>query len=316
MTTNNSALIIGGGIAGMQASLDLASRGFKVYLVEKNPSIGGRMVQLDKTFPTMDCSICIVAPKMIECLRNPNIRLLTYSEVQEAKGSVGNFDVKILRKPRFVDEEKCTGCGVCAQHCPVEVPNEFDMGLGVRKAIYIPLPQAVPLKYTIDRENCLECGLCQKVCGAEAVDFEQQPETISLNVGTIIVATGFELFDPRTRSEYGYGRYVNVLISLEFERMLSASGPIGGHIMRFSDGRIPRRIAFIQCVGSRSLKGGVSFCSSACCMYATKESILIREHEPQCQVYIFYNDLKVFGKGFQDFVARAEDEWRVRYVRA
>jgi len=300
----------------MQASLDLAARGFKVYLVEKSPSIGGRMVQLDKTFPTMDCSICIVAPKMIDCLRSPNIRLLTYSEVQEVSGTAGNFTVKILKKPRFVDEERCTGCGVCAQHCPVEVPNEFDMNLGVRKAIYIPLPQAVPLKYTIDMENCLQCGLCQRVCGAEAIDFDQQPETISLNVGAVIVATGFELFDPATRTEYGYGRFRNVLISLEFERMLSASGPIGGHIMRFSDGRIPRRIAFIQCVGSRSLKGGVSFCSSACCMYATKESILIREHEPECEVYIFYNDLKVFGKGFQDFVARAEDEWGVKYVRS
>jgi len=315
MKANNSALIIGGGIAGMQASLDLASRGFKVYLVEKSPSIGGRMVQLDKTFPTMDCSICIVAPKMIECLRNPNITLLTYSEVQKVSGSAGNFRVKILRKPRFVNEERCTGCGVCAQHCPVEVPNEFDMGFGIRKAIYIPLPQAVPLKYTIDKEKCLECGLCKKICGTEAIDFDQKPETINLNVGAIIVATGFELLDPRTRSEYGYGKYQNVLISLEFERMLSASGPTGGHILRLSDGRIPRRIAFIQCVGSRSLKGGVSFCSSACCMYATKESILIREHEPKCEVYIFYNDLKVFGKGFQDFVTRAEG-WGVKYIRA
>jgi len=316
MKVNNSVLVIGGGIAGMQASLDLASRGFRVYLVERNPSIGGRMVQLDKTFPTMDCSICIVAPKMIECFRNPNITLLTYSEVQEVNGSVGNFTVKILKKPRFVIEERCTGCGMCAQHCPVEVHNEFDMDLGIRKAIYIPLPQAVPLKYTIDNENCVKCDLCQKVCGAEAVDFNQQPQTISLDVGAIVVATGFELFDARTRSEYGYGRFQNVLVSLEFERLLSASGPIGGHIVRLSDGRIPRRIAFIQCVGSRSLKGGVSFCSSACCMYATKESVLIREHEPECEVYIFYNDLKVFGKGFQDFVARAEDDWGVRYVRA
>jgi len=316
MKSNDSILVIGGGIAGMQASLDLASRGLKVYLVEKSPSIGGRMAQLDKTFPTMDCSICILAPKMIECLRNPNITLLTYSEVQEVSGSVGNFTVSVLRKPRFIKEEKCTGCGVCAQHCPVEVSSEFDMGVGIRKAVYIPLPQAVPLKYTIDEEHCLKCGLCQRVCGTDAVDLNQKPETLILNVGAIVLATGFELFDARTRSEYGYGRYRNVLVSLEFERLLSASGPTGGHLLRLSDGRIPKRIAFIQCVGSRSLKGGFSFCSSVCCMYATKESILIREHEPECEVYIFYNELKVFGKGFQDFVTRAQDHWGVKYVRA
>jgi len=316
MKANNSILVIGGGIAGMQASLDLASRGLKVFLVEKSPSIGGRMAQLDKTFPTMDCSICILAPKMIDCLRNPNITLLTYSEVQEVSGSAGHFTVNVLKKPRFIKEERCTGCGVCAQHCPVEVASEFDMGLGIRKAIYIPLPQAVPLKYTIDEEHCLKCGLCQRVCGTEAVDFDQKPETIILNVGAILVATGFELFDARTKSEYGYGRFQNVLISLEFERLLSASGPTGGHLLRLSDGRIPKRIAFIQCVGSRSLKGGFTFCSSACCMYATKEAILIREHEPECEVYIFYNDLKVFGKGYQDFVTRAQSHWNVKYVRA
>ncbi len=316
MEAKNSVLVIGGGIAGMQASLDLADRGLRVYLVENTPSIGGRMAQLDKTFPTMDCSICILAPKMIECSRHPNITLLAYSELQEVSGSAGNFTVKVLKKPRYVDEEKCTGCGECAQHCPVEVPNEFDMNVGIRKAIYVPFPQAVPLKYTIDEEHCMKCRLCKRICKAESVDFDQQPEILNLNVGAIIVATGFELFDAQRRGEYGYGKYQNVLISLEFERMLSASGPTGGHLMRLSDGRIPRRIAFIQCVGSRSLKGGVTFCSSACCMYATKEAILIREHDPECEVYIFYNELKVFGKGFQDFVTRAEDEWGVKYIRA
>jgi heterodisulfide reductase subunit A len=316
MEANNSVLVIGGGIAGIQASLDLAGRGMKVYLVEKTPSIGGRMSQLDKTFPTMDCSMCILAPKMIECFRHPNIALLTYSEVQEVKGSAGNFRVKILKKPRFVDLEKCTGCGECAQHCPVEVPNEFDMGLGVRKAIYVPFPQAVPLKYTIDDENCVRCRLCQRMCKAGAINYDQQPETIDISVGAIVVATGFELFDARTRSEYGYGKYPNVLTSMEFERLLSASGPTGGHLLRLSDGKIPKRIAFIQCVGSRSLKGGVSYCSSACCVYATKEGILIREHNPDCEVYVFYNDLKVFGKGFQDFVNRAKNEWGVKYIRA
>jgi len=310
-----AVLVIGGGIAGIQASLDLANRGLKVYLVEKTPSIGGRMAQLDKTFPTMDCSICILAPKMIECLRHPNITLLTYSEIESVSGSVGNFTVKVLKKPRFIDEKKCTGCGECAQYCPIEVTNEFDMNLGVRKAIYIPFLQAVPLKYTINEENCIKCGLCQRVCKAGAVDFDQKPETINLNVGAIIVATGFELFDAGSISEYGYGRYRDVLISLEFERLLSASGPTGGHLLRLSDGRIPRRIVFIQCVGSRSQRGELPYCSSVCCTYATKEAILIREHEPECEVYICYMDLKVFGKGFQDFVNRAKEEWGVEYIK-
>ena len=316
-----AVLVIGGGISGIQASLDLASRGIKVYLVEKSPSIGGRMAQLDKTFPTMDCSICILAPKMIECLRHPNITLLTYSEVQEVSGSAGNFKVKILKKPRFIDEDKCTGCGECAQYCPIEVPDEFDMNLGVRKAIYIPFPQSVPLKYAIDENYCIKhtlglCGLCQKICKAEAVNYDQKPEMINLTVGAIIVATGFEMFDARRISEYGYGRHKNVLISLEFERLLSASGPTGGHIIRPSDGKITKSIAFIQCIGSRSQRGGeLPYCSSVCCIYATKEAILIREHIPECEVYIFYIDLKVFGKGFQEFINRATEEYGIRYVK-
>jgi len=316
MRAHKSVLVIGGGIAGIQASLDLANRGLKVYLVERTPSIGGRMAQLDKTFPTMDCSMCILAPKMIEVLRHPNITLLTYSEIEGVTGSVGGFKVKVLKKPRFIDENKCTGCGECAQYCPTEVPNEFDMSLGIRKAIYIPFPQAVPLKYAIDEANCIKCGLCERTCKAQAVDLDQEPETINLNVGAIILATGFELFDIKSISEYGYGKYKDVLSSLEFERLICASGPTGGHLLRLSDGRIPTRVAFIQCVGSRSLRGGVRFCSSSCCVYATKEAILIREHNPECEVYIFYNELKVFGKGFQDFVKRARDEWGVKYVRA
>ena len=320
MGTSKSVLVIGGGIAGMQASLDLASRGLKVYLTEKTPSIGGRMAQLDKTFPTMDCSMCILAPKMIECLRHPNINLLTYSEVQEVRGSPGNFKVKILKKPRYIDEEKCTGCGECAQHCPVEVPNEFDMNLGVRKAIYIPFPQAVPLMYTIDENHCLKhtlglCGLCQKICKAKAVNYDQKPEIVNLTVGAIILAAGFELFDAQGITEYGYGRNQNVLTSLEFERLLSASGPTGGHLIRTSDGKIPKSIAFIQCVGSRSERGELPYCSSVCCTYATKEAILAREHDPECEVSIFYIDLRVFGKGFQEFVNRAIEEWGVKYVK-
>ena len=310
---SSSVLVIGGGISGIQASLDLANRGLQVYLLEENPSIGGRMAQLDKTFPTMDCSICILAPKMIECSRHTNIRLLTHSELSEVHGSAGDFTVKILKKPGYVDEEKCTGCGVCAENCPVEIPNEFDMGIGIRKAISVPFPQAVPLKYTIDEDNCLKCGLCEKVCGAKAINFDQKPETLSLDVGAIVVASGFELFDVRQRSEYGYGRHRNVLMSLEFERLLSASGPTRGHLMRLSDGRIPKTIAFVQCVGSRSQKD-LPYCSAVCCMYATKEAILIKEHNPDCEVYIFHMGLKVFGKGFQEFLNRAEDEWHVKYI--
>jgi len=316
---NNSVLIIGGGIAGIQASLDLASRGLKVYLVEKTPSIGGRMAQLDKTFPTMDCSICILAPKMIECLRHPNIRLLTCCEAKEVDGSAGNFTVKVLKNPKFVDEAKCTGCGICSEKCPIKVPNEFDVELGKRKAIYIPFPQAVPLVSTIDKDHCLYfqkgvCKICQKFCQAGAIDFDQKPEVITLNVSAIIVATGFNLFDPSAIKEYGYKRYKNVLTSLELERLLNASGPTKGKLLRPSDNKTPRKVAFIQCVGSRSQKD-FPYCSSVCCMYATKEAILIRDHDPECEVNILYNDLKIFGKGFQEFVSRARDNWGVKYVR-
>ncbi len=316
MSEKPSVLVIGGGIAGIQASLDLANRGFQAYLLDKSPSIGGRMAQLDKTFPTMDCSICILAPKMIECYRHPNIKLLTYSEVKEVRGSTGNFRVKILKKPRYVDETKCNGCGVCTEHCPMEVPNEFDEGLGMRKAIYMPFPQAVPRLVTIDKDNCLECGLCGKVCKAGAVDLQQQPKEVELNVGAIVIATGFNMYDPSEIKEYGYRRHKNVLTALEFERWICASGPVGGHLIRPSDGKIPKRIAFIQCVGSRSLKLGSPFCSSVCCMYATKEALIIREHDPQAEVYIFYNELRAFGKGFQEFVNRARNVWGVKYIRS
>jgi len=316
MSEKPSVLVIGGGIAGIQASLDLAVRGFQVYVLEETPTIGGRMAQLDKTFPTMDCSICILAPKMMECFRHPNIKLLTYSELKEVKGSVGNFQVKILQKPRYVNETKCTGCGVCAEHCPIEVPNEFDMLLGMRKAIYMPMPQAVPRCMTVDRENCIECKLCTKMCQAGAVDFQQQPNDIELNVGAIIIATGFDQYDPSEIVEYGYKRQKNVLTALEFERWVCASGPVGGHLLRPADGGIPKKIVFIQCVGSRGLKFGAPFCSSVCCMYATKEAVIIREHAPDVQVYIFYNELRAFGKGFQEFVNRARDEYEVKYVRS
>jgi len=311
-----AVLVIGGGVAGIQASLDSASGGFKVYLVEKSPSIGGRMAQLDKTFPTMDCSMCILAPKMIECSHHPNIQLLTYSEVKEVKGSAGNFRVKVLKKPRYVDETKCTGCGTCADHCPVEVLNEFDEGHGMRKAIYMPFPQAVPRAMTIDKTNCLECRLCEKVCEAGAVNLEQQPEEIELNVGAVIVAIGFDLFDSSEIPSYGYGRYKNVLTALELERLLCASGPTGGHLVRPSDGKIPRKIAFIQCVGSRDKRFGNAYCSSICCKYSIKDAVLIKEHTPDAEVSIFYIDLRAFGRGFQEFINRAKTEYGISFIRS
>ncbi|MFQ6068322.1 MAG: 4Fe-4S binding protein [Candidatus Bathyarchaeia archaeon] len=311
-----TVMVVGGGVSGIQASLDLAARGFKVYLVEKSPSIGGRMAQLDKTFPTMDCSMCILAPKMIECSHHSNIQLLTYSEVTALKGSVGEFTVTVLRNPRYVDESKCTGCGTCAQHCPVEVPNEFDEGLGMRKAIYMPFPQAVPRVMTVDKVNCLECGLCESVCTAKAVNLTQQPEEIELNAGSIVVAVGFDLFDPSAITTYGYRRYKNVVTALELERLLCASGPTGGHLTRPSDGKIPRKVAFIQCVGSRDCRFGNTYCSSICCKYSVKDAVLIKEHYPETHICIFYIDLRAFGRGFQEFVNRAKSEYAIRFIRS
>ncbi len=318
---SNSVLVIGGGIAGIQASLDLANRGIQVYLVEKLPSIGGRMAQLDKTFPTLDCSICILAPKMIECYRHPNIALLTYSEVKEVRGKAGDFNVKIHKKTRYVDVEKCTGCGTCMEKCPVKVPNEFDMGLGNRKAIFMLFKQAVPLVATIDPEHCLYftkgiCRVCQRFCPSKAINYEQKLEEKIIDVSSIILATGFDIFNPSSMSEYGYGRFRNVIHSMEFERIICASGPTGGHLIRPSDGKEPKSVVFVQCVGSRSQHGQFPFCSSVCCVYATKESILIKDHAPETDVYIMYIDMRAVGKGFQEFVDRAKREYGIKYVRA
>lgn len=310
-----AGLVIGGGIAGIQAALDLADQGFKVYLVEKTPSIGGKMAKLDKTFPTMDCAACIMTPKMVDAGRHPNIEMLTYSEVKEVSRSGKNFKVKILKKPRYVDETKCTGCGICSQHCPVEVTNEFDEGVGVRKAIYVPFPQAVPLIYAIDKDSCIDCGLCEKVCQAQAINHQQEPEEIELEVGAIIVTTGFELFDARNKEEYGYGVYDNVITGLALERLLSASGPTGGHVIRPSDGKMPKKIAFVQCVGSRDEKVGNLYCSRVCCMYATKEAQLIKEHVHGADVTIYYMDIRAFGKGFEEFYQRAKKEFKLKYVK-
>ncbi|MFQ5761464.1 MAG: FAD-dependent oxidoreductase [Candidatus Bathyarchaeia archaeon] len=274
------------------------------------------MAQLDKTFPTMDCSICILAPKMVECYRHPNVRLLTYSEVMGVEGAAGDFTVKVLRKPKYVEEEKCVGCGVCAEHCPVEVPNEFDEGLIFRKAIYTPFPQAVPRVYVIDRENCLECKLCEKTCAANAVNLEQESKVEEIRVGAIIAAVGFDVFNPSILSSYGYGRHQNVITALQLERLLSASGPTAGRLMRLSDGKIPKSVAFIQCVGSRDRRFGYPHCSSICCKYSVKDAVLIKEHRPETDVYVLYIDLRVFGKGFQEFANRAKNEFGVKFIRS
>jgi heterodisulfide reductase subunit A len=258
---------------------------------------------------------------MIECYRHPNIDLLTYSEVEEVKGEAGKFTVKLLKKPRYVDSTKCTGCGTCMEKCPVKVPNEFDMGLGNRKAIYMPFKQAVPLIATIDTEHCLYftkgvCRVCEKVCPSKAVNFEQRPEEITAEVSSLILATGFDVFNPSAMSEYGYGRFKNVIQSMEFERILSASGPTDGHLVRPSDGKEPKSLVFVQCVGSRSRHGEFPFCSSVCCVYATKESILTKEHAPETDVSIMYIDMRAVGKGFQEFVDRAKEEHGIKYIKA
>lgn len=312
-----AVLVVGGGVAGIQASLDLADSGFKVYLLDESTSIGGTMAQLDKTFPTNDCSMCILAPKLVTAGRHPNIELITHSELREVKGETGNFEATILKQPRLVNVEQCTGCGVCAQNCPTEVPNEFDVNMGIRKAIYVPFPQAVPLKYCIDQDHCIKCRLCERVCPAKAVDFDQKPETVKINVGSIILAPGFEEFDPRLKTEYGYGRFLNVVSSIEFERILSASGPFGGKIVRPLDGIIPRKIAFVQCVGSRDAQLGNDYCSAACCMYGIKEAVIAKEHSAlPLDCTIFYMDMRCYGKEFDAYYNRAQEEYGVTFVRS
>ncbi len=308
-----SSLVIGGGITGIQTALDLAEEGFDVYLVEKNPSLGGHMAQLDKTFPTMDCSLCILAPKMSAVAHHPKIRILANSEIKQVSGYVGNFKVRIAVKPRYVIGKLCNGCGECTKACPIEVPNEFDENLGLRKAIYIPFPQAVPLIYTIDIDHCIKCYKCVELCGPRAIDFAQEPEEIEIEVGTIITATGFEPFDPSVKEEYGYGIYENVITGIELERILSPSGPSWGKIIRPSDGKAPKRIAFVQCVGSRDDKTN-PYCSRVCCMYATKQALLVKEKIPDADISIFYTDLRAFGKGYEEFYKRAQTEG-VRYIR-
>ncbi|NIS61229.1 MAG: FAD-dependent oxidoreductase [Proteobacteria bacterium] len=312
----SQAVVIGGGIAGMQASLDIADKGFRVILVEREPTIGGHMAQLDKTFPTLDCSSCILTPKMVDVANHPSIELMTYSEVIDIKGEVGDFSITIRKKPRYVDEERCTACSLCAEACVQwgRIPNEFDMGIGKRSAAFIPFPQAVPQTYVIDPNHCLmltrgKCGKepkCQKACSINAIDFTQQEETITVGTGVIVVATGYDQFDPTLKPEYGYGRYENVLSGIEFERLCSASGPTKGKIM--VNGKEPKRVAFIQCVGSRDKTVGNEYCSQVCCMYTVKHAHLVREHIPDAKITIWYMDIRAFGKGYEEFYDRVQRE--------
>ncbi|MEA3254809.1 MAG: CoB--CoM heterodisulfide reductase iron-sulfur subunit A family protein, partial [Candidatus Altiarchaeota archaeon] len=305
----NKALVVGGGVAGIQSALDLADMGFKTYLVEKEPSIGGHMAMLDKTFPTIDCSICILGPKMSDVGNHENIELLTYSEIEGIEGYIGNFKVKVRKKARYTTDE-CNGCGECWKVCPVITKNEFDLGLGPRKACYIPFPQAVPLKATIDREACIECGLCEVVCEREgAIDFDQVDEFVDIDVGTIIVATGFDDYDAHGR--YGYGVFDNVLSGIDFERLINASGPVQGKFTK-KDGSKPESMAFIQCVGSRDKEH--PYCSNVCCMYAMKQATQIKEKFPDCEIYIFYIDIRAFGKDYEEFYERLRGKG-VKFVR-
>jgi heterodisulfide reductase subunit A len=318
---NEQFLVIGGGISGIQASLELADHGHIVYLVERGPSIGGKMAQLDKTFPTLDCSICILAPKMVEVSRHPNIRLISYAEIKRVQ-SINNgdsFEVVIVSKPRYINKEACNGCRLCVEKCPVKVPCEFNAQLGYRKAIYIPFPQAVPATATIDKEHCLFftrgiCQICKKICPADAVDFEQKPVELTIKVKAILVAVGFELLDPSILPQYGYGRFPDVLVSLQYERLLSASGPTGGEILKPSDKTKPKKIVFIQCVGSRN-ENVKPYCSQICCMYATKQAIITKEHDPEIDIFILYNDLKALGKNHEEFIRRAMEEFQIKYVK-
>jgi heterodisulfide reductase subunit A len=310
-----AALVVGGGVAGMQAALDIANQGFKVYLVEKTPSIGGRMAQLDKTFPTLDCSACILTPKLSEVAHHKNINLMTYSEVGSVTGKSGDFRVRVRRKARFVKDELCSGCGDCAAECPVEVPNEFDMNLGFRKAIYIGFPQATPNVYTVDKENCIDCGRCVKVCQRNAIDLAMVDKNIDLHVGTIILATGFELFDVSRYPRLGYGHYANVIHAMEFERLINAAGPTHGHLVRLSDGKKPNSIGFIQCVGARDVQKGVPYCSRVCCMYSIKNAVMALEHYPNAEVWVYYADIRAFGKGFEEFYEMAKHRFGVKFIR-
>ena len=316
------ALVIGGGIAGIQAALDIAEAGFEVDIVEKNPTIGGKMTQIDKTFPTLDCAACILTPKMVDCAQNDKIHIYAYSEVEAVKGFVGNFDVKIKKKARFVDPNKCTGCGLCTEKCPMKkVPNEFNLGLNTRGAVYIPFAQAVPKIATIDANHCMmltkgKCGICSKVCTAGAIDYKQQDSYLEEKYGAIVVATGYNPISLEKFDEYAYSQCKDVVTSLEFERLTNAAGPTSGTLLRPSDGKHPHTLVFVQCVGSRDTTcRGKEYCSKICCMYTAKHAMLTREKYPDTEVYVFYIDVRTPGKGFDEFYRRAVEQYGVHYIK-
>ncbi|MBM3709049.1 MAG: CoB--CoM heterodisulfide reductase iron-sulfur subunit A family protein [Actinobacteria bacterium] len=314
-------LVLGGGIAGIQASLDLAEMNIEVYLIETGPSIGGRMTQLDKTFPTNDCAMCILSPKLVEAGAHPYIKIITNAELQNISGEAPYFKATIIKKPRYINEEKCTGCGICMTKCPVKIPDKYNKGLSKTKCIHIPFPQAVPAIPIIDEKNCLylnkgKCRNCEKFCEMKAIDFTQKEEIIEIDAGSIILAPGSEEFDAKLKDEYGYKTFPNVMTSIEFERILSASGPTQGHVLRLSDGKEPKNIAFIQCVGSRDMQLGNEYCSAVCCMQATKDMILVKEHLPVTETAIFYMDMRAYGKDFDKFVDRAKNDYNARFIHA
>ena len=313
--TIGAVMVVGGGIGGMQAALDLVESGYFVYLVDSSPAIGGVMAQLDKTFPTNDCSMCIMSPKLVECGRHLNIRVITHAEVEAIEGEAGRFSVTLNRKPRYIRNDRCTGCGECAKHCPVTAIDTYNEKLSQRAAIYIQYPQAIPKVYLIDREQCIGCGLCERVCLAKAVDYGDTQKVEKIEVGSVILATGYEMFDARLRPEFGYGVLPNVVTSIEFERLLSATGPHRGHLLRPSDGTIPERVAFIQCVGSRDSSCGNGYCSSVCCMYATKEAIIAKEHVHFVKPTIFFMDVRAYGKGFDAYYENAKTKYGIRFIR-
>ena len=316
------ALVIGGGIAGIQTALDIAEAGFEVDIVEKKPTIGGKMTQIDKTFPTLDCAACILTPKMVDCAQNEKIKIYSYSEVDSVSGFVGNFTVKIKRKARFVDETKCTGCGLCTEKCPMKnVSNEFNLGMDNRRAIYIPFAQAVPKVATIDPDHCNmlkngKCGVCSKVCSAGAIDYKQTDTFVEEKYGAIVVATGFNPIDVSKYGEYAYDQSKDVITSLEFERLTNAAGPTSGTLLRPSDGKHPHTIVFVQCVGSRCTpERGKQYCSKICCMYTAKHAMLTREKYPDTEVYVFYIDVRTPGKNFDEFYRRAVEDYGVHYIK-
>lgn len=316
-----TALVLGGGIAGIQTALDIANSGHKVIMVERQPSIGGHMSQLSETFPTLDCSQCILTPRMVEVAQHPNITLHTYSELESLEGFIGNFKAKIRKKARCVDEKLCTGCALCTTKCPTKkIPSEFNEGLGMRPAIYVPFPQAVPNKPVIDKEHCTfflkgKCKVCEKVCPTKAIRYDQQDQILDVEVGAIVIATGFNVLGTDFFPEYGYGKYKDVIQGLQFERLASASGPTSGAIKRPSDGKEPETIVFVACAGSRDEAKGLPYCSKICCMYTAKHAMLYKHKVHHGNAYVFYMDIRSGGKMYDEFVRRAIEEDDVKYIR-